>query len=76
MHFASTSESWLDLVERFFGQISEKSIKRQAHTSVAELEQSIQHYIDTQNADPKPSVWHKTADAILASVARSAAKPC
>jgi transposase len=74
VHFTPTSASWLNLVERFFGQISEKWIKRQAHTSVAELERSIEHYIDTHNADPKPFVWHKTADTILASVARAAAK--
>lgn len=73
VHFTPTSASWLNLVERFFGQISEKWIKRSAHTSVAELEQSIRHYIDTHNADPKPFVWHKSADTILASVARAAA---
>jgi len=74
VHFTPTSASWLKLVERFFGQISEKWIKRQAHTSVADLEQSIQHYFDTHNADPKPCVWRKTAETILASVARAAAK--
>jgi transposase len=73
-HFTPTSASWLNLVERFFGQISEKWIKRSAHTSVAELEQSIRHYIDTHNADPKPFVWHKSADTILTSVARAAAR--
>lgn len=41
---------------------------------MAELEQSIRDYIDTHNADPKPFVWHKSADTILASVARAAAK--
>lgn len=71
VHFTPTSASWLNLVERFFGQISEKWIKRNAHTSVAELEQSIRDYIDNHNADPKPFVWHKSADAILASVARA-----
>jgi len=74
VHFTPTSASWLNLVERFFGQISEKWIKRSAHTSVVELEQSIRHYIDRHNADPKPFVWHKSPDTILASVARAAAK--
>ncbi|CCG36488.1 putative transposase [Xanthomonas citri pv. mangiferaeindicae LMG 941] len=74
VHFTPTSASWLNLVERFFGQISEKWIKRGTHTSVAELERSIRDYIDTHNADPKPFVWHKTADTILASVGRTAAK--
>lgn len=74
VHFTPTSASWLNLVERFFGQISERWIKRQTHTSVADLERSIQQYLDTHNADPKPFVWHKSADVILASVARAAAK--
>lgn len=74
VHFTPTSASWLNLVERFFSQISEKWIKRRAHTSVADLEQSIRHYIAQHNADPKPFLWHKSADAILASVARAAIK--
>lgn len=74
VHFTPTSASWLNLVERFFGQISEQWIKRNAHTSVADLEQSIRDYIDRHNADPRPFVWHKSADTILASVARAAAK--
>ncbi len=47
-------------------------VKRSAHTSVAQLEQSIREYIDRHNQDPKPFVWHKSADTILASVARAA----
>ncbi|MCA1714814.1 MAG: IS630 family transposase [Gammaproteobacteria bacterium] len=74
MHFTPTSASWLNLVERFFSQLSQQWIKRSAHTSVAELEQSIRDYIDAHNANPKPFVWHKSADAILASVARAATK--
>jgi len=74
VHFTPTSASWLNLVERFFGQISEKWIKPGAHTSVAELEQAICDYIDAHNANPKPFVWHKSADAILASVASAAAR--
>lgn len=74
VHFTPTSASWLNLVERFFGQISEKWIKRNAHTSVADLEQSIRDYIEQHNTNAKPFVWHKSADAILASVARAGAK--
>jgi len=74
VHFTPTSASWLNLVERFFGQISEKWIKRSAHTSVAELEQAIRDYIDTHHADPKPFVWPKSVDTILVSVANAAAK--
>lgn len=48
--------------------------RERSHQGVAELEQSIRDYIDTHNADPKPFVWHKSADTILASVARAAAK--
>jgi transposase len=74
VHFTPTSASWLNLVERFFGQISEKWIKRNAHTSIADLEQSIRYYIDMHNADPKPFVWRKSADVILGSVARAATR--
>lgn len=73
-HFTPTSASWLNLVERFFGQISEQWIKRNAHTSVADLEQSIREYIDRHNAAPRPFVWHKSADSILTKVARAATK--
>ena len=72
VHFTPTSASWLNLVERFFSQISERWIKRSAHTSIGELEQAIRQYIDRHNQDPKPFVWHKSADTILASVARAA----
>ncbi len=72
VHFTPTSASWLNLVERFFSQISEQWIKRSAHTSVAQLEQSIREYIDRHNQDPKPFVWRKSADTILASLARAA----
>jgi transposase len=74
VHFTPTSASWLNLVERFFSQISERWIKRSAHTSVADLEQAIREYIDRHNDDPKPFVWRKSADAILASVARATTK--
>jgi len=74
VHFTPTSASWLNLVERFFGQISEKWIKRTAHTSVIDLERSIKHYIELHNENPKPFVWHKSAETILASVGRAAAK--
>ncbi|MET4580418.1 IS630 family transposase [Ottowia thiooxydans] len=72
VHFTPTSASWLNLVERFFSQLSEKWIKRNIHTSVNELEQSIRQYIDRHNENPKPFVWHTSADTILASVARAA----
>lgn len=70
VHFTPTSASWLNLVERFFAQISQRWIKRGAHTSTRELEQAIRQYIDTHNADPRPFVWRKSADDIIASLAR------
>ena len=72
VHFTPTSASWLNLVERFFSQLSQQWIKRSAHTSVQDLENSIRQYIDRHNENPKPFVWHKSADTILASVARAA----
>ena len=74
VHFTPTSASWLNLVERFFSTLSEKWIKRGAHTSVADLETSIREYLDRHNADPKPFVWRKGADEILGSVGRAARK--
>ncbi|QDQ29178.1 IS630 family transposase [Chitinimonas arctica] len=71
LHFTPTSASWLNLVERFFSQISEKWIKRSAHSSVADLEQSIRHYLDIHNTNPKPFVWRKSADSILEAIARA-----
>lgn len=73
VHFTPTSASWLNLVERFFSTISEKWIKRQAHTSVRDLEASIRHYLAINNKDPKPFQWRKSADEIVASVGRAAA---
>ena len=64
LHFIPTSSSWLNLVERFFAEITRKRIRRGVFTSVAELEAAIQDYLDTHNLDPKPFVWTKTADVI------------
>ena len=65
LHFTPTSTSWLNLVERFFAEITTKRIRRGIFRSVAELEQAIHDYLDRRNADPKPFVWTKTADVIL-----------
>lgn len=70
VHFTPTSASWINLVERFFALISQRWIKRSSHRSTKELEDSIRHYLATYNTDPKPFVWHKTADQIIASIAR------
>jgi transposase len=70
LHFTPTSASWLNLVERWFALLSDKQIKRGAHSSTRALEAAIMAYIALTNQDPKPFVWTKTAEEILASVAR------
>jgi len=70
LHFTPTSASWLNLVERWFAQLTEKQLRRGIHRSTKELEGAIKSYIQHHNKDPKPFVWHKTADQILDSVAR------
>jgi transposase len=70
VHFTPTSASWLNQVERFFGSLTERALRRGVHRSTAELEAAIHAYIDAHNADPKPFSWTKSADDILASVQR------
>jgi transposase len=70
VHFTPTGASWINLVERFFGLLTEKQTRRGIHRSTRALEQAIRHYLGTYNETAKPFVWTKTADQILASVAR------
>ncbi len=70
LHFTPTGASWLNLVERWFAALTEKQIRRGVHRSTRELEDAIRHYIEISNEHAKPFVWTKTADEILASVAR------
>jgi transposase len=70
LHFTPTSSSWLNLVERWFGQLTTKKLRRGAHRSVRALNADIRAWIDAWNEDPKPFVWTKTADQILESIAR------
>ena len=70
VHFTPTSASWLNLVERWFALISERKIKRGTHRSTLELDSPIRGYRDMYNENTKPFVWTKTADEILATVAR------
>ena len=70
IHFTPTSASWLNLIERWFAALTEKQIRRSAHRSTRELETAILRYIEHGNQDPKPFIWTKTADQILASIAR------
>ncbi len=74
LHFTPTSASWLNLVERFFAEITTKRIRRGAFHSVAELERAIREYLECHNADPKPFVWTKPATVILDKEARALAK--
>ena len=65
LHFTPTSASWLNLVERFFAEITEQRIRRGAFNSVAELEKAIMDYLGQHNANPKAFVWTASAGAIL-----------
>ena len=64
-HFTPTYGSWMNLVERWFSALTTKKLQRSAHTSVKELAADIQAWVDAWNDDPKPFVWHKSADQIL-----------
>src|ERR1044072_3402266 len=69
LHFTPTYSSWLNLVERWFAELTTKWIKRSAHRSVRDLVASIRTWIANWNDEPKPYVWHKSADEILDSLA-------
>jgi len=71
LHFTPTSASWLNLVERFFGLITQERIRRGVFTSLDALETAIREYLDNHNAAPNPFVWTKSADQILAKVERA-----
>jgi transposase len=69
LHFTPTSSSWLNLVERWFAELTTKRLRRGAHRSVRDLNADIRAWIETWNDDPKPYIWTKTADQILESIA-------
>lgn len=70
VHFTPTSASWLNQVERWFAELTQKYIRRGTHRSTIELERAIRSYLDTYNDDARPFVWTKTADEILESIKR------
>jgi transposase len=70
LHFTPTSASWLNQVERWFAALTEKQLRRGVFRSTRELETAVMDYLETSNASSKPFVWTKTADQILASLAR------
>ena len=70
LHFTPTGASWLNLVERWFALLTERQLRRGVHPTVRALKKAIRQYITATNQQPKPFKWTKTADEILASVAR------
>jgi transposase len=70
VHFTPTSSSWLNLVERWFAELTNKKLRRGTHRSVRQLNTDIRTWIETWNENPRPFVWTKTADQILESIAR------
>ena len=70
LHFTPTSSSWLNLVERWFGELTTKKLQRGTHRSVRALNTDIRAWINTWNDNPRPYVWTKTADQILDSIAK------
>lgn len=72
LHFTPTYGSWMNLVERWFAELTNKQIRRGVHRSIGELETAIREFLEVHNENPKPFVWTKTADQILASIARFA----
>ncbi|MCW2639009.1 MAG: Integrase catalytic region [Dactylosporangium sp.] len=69
LHFTPTYSSWLNMVERWFAELTNRKLRRSAHRSVAALEADVKAWIEAWNADPKPLVWTKSADQILDSLA-------
>lgn len=69
-HFIPTYSSWLNQVERWFGLLTQRALKKGVHRSTKELESAIREYIYVTNEDPKPFIWAKSADQIIASVLR------
>ena len=74
LHFTPTYSSWLNLVERWFAKLTDEALRRGSHVSTRQLREAIERYIDATNEEPKPFVWTKSADEILASVARFCAR--
>jgi transposase len=69
LHFTPTSSSWLNLVERWFAELTNRKLRRSAHRSVTEPETDVRTWINEWNTDPKPFVWNKTANQILDTLA-------
>ena len=72
LHFTPTYSSWLNLVERWFAELTTRQLRRGVHRSVVALERAIREFLDQHNATARPFVWTKSAEEILASIARFA----
>jgi transposase len=70
LHFTPTSSSWLNLIERWFGELTRKRIRRDSFYAVSELVAAINHYIQSNNKQPRPFIWSARVDDILAKVSR------
>jgi transposase len=68
LHFTPTSSSWLNLVERWFGELTSKAVRRGSFTSVADLQTAITAFLEAWNDDPKPFVWTATVESIQAKL--------
>ena len=69
LHFTPTSSSWLNLIERWFAELTNRKLHRSAHCGVTELETDIRKWITEWNKNPRPFTWTKSADDILETVA-------
>ena len=74
LHFIPTSSSWLNLVERWFGELTQKAVRRGVFLSVPDLVKAIQAFLDAWNTDPQPFVWTAKLEDILQKIARARAK--
>jgi transposase len=74
LHFTPTHGSWLNQVERWFGLLTQRQIKRGAHKSVASLKAAIEEFLAAHNEEPKPFMWTKSADEIIAKIGRFATR--
>jgi transposase len=70
VHFIPTSSSWLNMVERWFGELTGKAVRRGSFASVPDLVVAIEEFIAAWNRDPKPFVWRARAEDILAKIER------
>ena len=71
IHFTPTSSSWLNMIERFFRDLTQKRLRRGAFINVPDLVSTIEEYLETHNVDPAPYIWTKSANVILAKVQRA-----